>query len=146
MDFGFTEEHHQLRKTIRAFTETEMLPHVMEWDESQVFPVDIFKKLGDLGVLGAVFPEDLGGSGYSYVDYSILVEELARVDPSIALSIARTFHCVESHLSRFNDEQRQRYIPELAAENIGAWALTEPNPARRWRHAWPYAVEATAGC
>ena len=128
MDFGFTEEHHQLRKTIRAFTEAEMLPHVMEWDESQVFPVDIFKKLGDLGVLGAVFPEDLGGSGYSYVDYSILVEELARVDPSIALSIAAHVSLCSNHIYLAgNDEQRKQYIPGLAAgKTIGAWALTEP--------------------
>jgi len=128
MDFGFTEEHHQLRKTIRAFTEAEMLPHVMEWDESQVFPVDIFKKLGDLGVLGAVFPEDLGGSGYSYVDYSILIEELARVDPSIALSIAAHVSLCSNHIFLGgNDEQRKQYIPGLAAgKTIGAWALTEP--------------------
>ena len=128
MDFGFTEEHQQLRKTIRAFTEAEMLPHVMEWDESQVFPVEIFQKLGDLGVLGAVFPEDLGGSGYSYVDYSILVEELARVDPSIALSIAAHVSLCSNHIFLAgNDEQRKQYIPGLAAgKTIGAWALTEP--------------------
>ena len=82
MDFGFTEDQHRLRKTIREFTEAEIRPHVMEWDESQKFPLDVFKKLGDMGVLGAVFPEDLGGSGYNYVDYAILMEELARVDAS----------------------------------------------------------------
>ena len=128
MDFGFTEEHHQLRKTIRAFTEAEMLPHVMEWDESQQFPVEIFRKLGDLGVLGAVFPEELGGSGYSYVDYSILIEELARVDPSIALSIAAHVSLCANHIFLAGDEaQRRHYIPKLASgEMIGAWALTEP--------------------
>src|SRR5690242_9994758 len=128
MDFGFTEEHHQLRKTIRAFTEAEMLPHVMEWDESQQFPVAIFRKLGDLGVLGAVFPEELGGSGYSYVDYSILVEELARVDPSIALSIAAHVSLCANHIFLAGDDaQRRNYIPKLASgEFIGAWALTEP--------------------
>jgi hypothetical protein len=128
MDFGFTEEHHQLRKTIRAFTEAEMLPHVMEWDESQQFPVGIFRKLGDLGVLGAVFPEELGGSGYSYVDYAILVEELARVDPSIALSIAAHVSLCSNHIYLAgNDAQRRTYIPKLASgEFIGAWALTEP--------------------
>ena len=128
MDFGFTQEHQQLRKTIRAFAEAEMLPHVMEWDESQVFPVDIFQKLGDLGVLGAVFPEDLGGSGHSYVDYSILVEELARVDPSIATSLAAHVSLCASHIFLAgSDEQRRAYIPELASGKIiGAWALTEP--------------------
>ncbi len=128
MDFGFTEEHQQLRKTIRAFAEAEMLPHVMEWDESEHFPVEIFRKLGDLGVLGAVFPEELGGSGYSYVDYSILVEELARVDPSIALSIAAHISLCANHIYLAGDDaQRKQYIPKLASgEMIGAWALTEP--------------------
>ncbi len=128
MDFGFTEEHHQLRKTIRAFSESELLPHVMEWDESQQFPVPIFRKLGDLGVLGAVFPEELGGSGYSYVDYSILVEELARVDPSIALSVAAHISLCTNHIFLAgSDEQKAKYIPKLAfGELIGAWALTEP--------------------
>ena len=128
MDFGFTEEHHQLRKTIREFAEAEMLPHVMEWDESQHFPVDVFRKLGDLGVLGAVFPEELGGSGYSYVDYSILVEELARVDPSIALSVAAHVSLCANHIYLAGDEeQRRKYIPKLASgEWIGSWSLTEP--------------------
>ena len=88
MDFGYTQEQQQLRKTIRKFTEAEIKPHVMEWDESQEFPAGVFRELGRMGVLGAVFPEDLGGSGYSYIDYSIVVEELARIDPSIALSAA----------------------------------------------------------
>ena len=77
MDLGFTSEQHQLRKSIREFCEAEIKPHVMEWDESQHFPIEVFRRLGKLGVLGAVFPEDLGGSGYSYVDYSIVMEELA---------------------------------------------------------------------
>ena len=98
MDFGFTEDQHQLRKTIREFTEGEIKPHVMEWDESQHFPVDVFRKLGDLGVLGAVFPEELGGSGYSYVDYAIVMEELARVDPSIALSVAAHVSLCTNHI------------------------------------------------
>ena len=93
MDFGYTLEQQHLRKTVRAFCEAEIRPHVMEWDESQTFPDQVFRKLGELGVLGAVFPEELGGSGYSYVDYSLVIEELARVDPSIALSVA-------AHISR----------------------------------------------
>jgi alkylation response protein AidB-like acyl-CoA dehydrogenase len=128
MDFGFTEDQRQLRKTVREFCEAEMRPHVMEWDESQHFPADVFRKLGRLGVLGAIFPEELGGSAYNYVDYSIAMEELARVDPSIALSAAAHISLCTNHIYvAGNDEQRRCYIPKLASgEWIGAWALTEP--------------------
>ena len=128
MDFGFSEEQQHLRKTVRAFTEAEILPHVMEWDEAQSFPIELFRKLGALGVLGAVFPEELGGSGYSYVDYSIVIEELARVDPSITLSVAAHISLCSNHIYiAGSDEQRRRYLPKLASgEMIGAWALTEP--------------------
>jgi alkylation response protein AidB-like acyl-CoA dehydrogenase len=128
MDFGLTEDQRQLRKTVREFCEAEMRPHVMEWDESQHFPADVFRKLGHLGVLGAIFPEELGGSEYNYVDYSIAMEELARVDPSIALSAAAHISLCTNHIFvAGNDEQRRRYIPKLASgEWIGAWALTEP--------------------
>jgi len=128
MNFGFTEEQQQLRSTVRRFAEAEMLPHVMEWDESQVFPVDVFRKLGGLGVLGAVFPEELGGAGFNYVDYSIVVEELARVDPSIALSVAAHVSLCTNHIfTAASEDQKKHYIPKLASgEWIGAWALTEP--------------------
>jgi len=128
MEFGYTEEQDQLRKTVRQFCETEIKPHVMEWDESQEFPANVFKELGQLGVLGAVFPEELGGSGYSYVDYSIVMEELARVDPSVALCAAAHISLCTNHIYLAgNDEQRCRYIPKLASgEWIGSWALTEP--------------------
>src|SRR4051812_11959788 len=128
MDFGFTEEQQQLRKTVRAFCEAEILPHVMEWDESQHFPVEVFKKLGGLGVLGAVFPEELGGSAFSYTDYVIVMEELARVDPSIALSAAAHISLCSNHIyTAGSEEQKQRYLPKLTSgEWIGAWALTEP--------------------
>jgi alkylation response protein AidB-like acyl-CoA dehydrogenase len=128
MDLGFTSEQCQLRKSIREFCEAEIKPHVLEWDESQHFPVDVFKRLGKLGVLGAVFPEDLGGSGYSYVDYSIVMEEIARVDPSIALSVAAHVSLCTNHIYLAgNDDQKQRYIPKLASgEWIGCWSLTEP--------------------
>jgi len=128
MDFGYTQEQQQLRKTIRKFTEAEIKPHVMEWDETQEFPTEVFRELGRIGVLGAVFPEELGGAGYSYVDYSIVVEELARVDPSIALSAAAHVSLCTNHIFvAGSDEQRERYIPKLASgEWIGSWALTEP--------------------
>ncbi len=128
MDFGFTEEQQQLRKTIRQFCETEIKPHVMEWDESQEFPVEVFRRLGRMGVLGAVFPEELGGAGYNYIEYSLIVEELARVDPSVALSVAAHISLCTNHIYLAgNDEQKRRYIPKLASgEWIGSWALTEP--------------------
>ncbi len=128
MDFGYTPEQQHLRKTVRAFCEVEIRPHVMEWDESQTFPDQVFRKLGELGVLGAVFPEDLGGSDYSYVDYSLVVEELARVDPSVALCVAAHVSLCTNHIYLAgSEEQKQRYIPKLASgEWIGSWALTEP--------------------
>src|SRR3984957_435534 len=128
MDLGFTSEQHQLRKSIREFCEAEIKPHVMEWDESQHFPVDVFKRLGKLGVLGAVFPEELGGAGYSYVDYSIVMEEIARVDPSIALSVAAHVSLCTNHIYLAgSQDQKERYIPKLASgEWTGCWSLTEP--------------------
>jgi hypothetical protein len=128
MDFGFTEEQKQLRKTIREFCEREIKPHVMEWDEAQHFPAEVFQQLGHMGVLGAVFPEELGGSGYSYIDYSIVVEELARVDPSVALCVAAHVSLCTNHIYLAgNDQQKQCYVPKLASgEWVGSWALTEP--------------------
>jgi hypothetical protein len=127
MDFGYTPEQNQLRNTIRSFAEAEIKPHVMGWDESQHFPLDVFRALGRLGVLGAVFPEDLGGAGYNYIDYSIIMEEIARVDPSIALSLAAHVSLCTNHIFLAgNPEQRERYIPKLASgEWIGCWSLTE---------------------
>ncbi|HTS76323.1 MAG TPA: acyl-CoA dehydrogenase family protein [Bryobacteraceae bacterium] len=128
MDFAYTPEQNQLRKTIREFAETEIRPHVMEWDETQHFPVKVFRELGRMGVLGAVFPEELGGSGYTYVDYTILIEEIARLDPSIALSAAAHISLCTNHIYLAGSrEQKERYIPKLArGEWTGCWSLTEP--------------------
>src|SRR5579863_972957 len=128
IDFGITEEQRQLRKTVREFAEAEIKPHVLEWDESQVFPTDVFRKLGQMGLLGAVFPEELGGSGYRYTDYAIVMEELARVDPSIALSVAAHVSLCTNHIfTAGSEEQKRLYIPKLATgEWIGCWSLTEP--------------------
>jgi len=128
VDFGFTPEQHQLRKTIRDFAEAEIRPHVMDWDETQDFPIDLFRDMGQLGVLGSVFPESVGGTGNSYVDYVIIVEELARVDPSIALStVAHISLCTNHIFLAGNREQHERYIPRLASgEWVGCWSLTEP--------------------
>ena len=128
MNFGLSDDQKQLRKTVREFAEAEIKPHVSEWDAAQRFPEDVFRQLGRLGVLGAVFREDLGGSGYTYVDYSIVMEELARVDPSVALSVAAHVSLCANHIyTAGSAEQKQRYIPKLASgEWIGSWSLTEP--------------------
>jgi len=128
MDFEFSAEQIQLRKLVRDFAEKEIRPHVLEWDETQTFPLEVVKKAGEMGLLGAIFPEDLGGAGYGYIEYSIIIEELARVDPSVALIIAAHNSLCTNHIYLAgNDEQRQRYIPTLATgEWIGCWSLTEP--------------------
>jgi alkylation response protein AidB-like acyl-CoA dehydrogenase len=128
MPFGFTEQQRHLQNAVREFAEGEIRPHVMEWDEAQSFPLDVFHKLGDLGVLGAIFPEEWGGSGYRYVDYEIIMEELARVDPSIALSVAAHVSLCANHIyTAGSEEQKRRYLPPLASgEWIGCWSLTEP--------------------
>ena len=128
MDFEFTEEQRQLRKHVREFAEAEIAPHVLEWDEEQIFPLEVIKKCGELGFLGVIFPEELGGAGLSYIDYSIIIEELARVDPSVGLIVAAHNSLCTNHIfTAGNDEQRRRYIPKLATgEWIGCWSLTEP--------------------
>jgi alkylation response protein AidB-like acyl-CoA dehydrogenase len=128
MDFDYTPEHTQLRKAVREFALSELAPHVAEWDEDQTFPLEAIKKAGALGYMGAIFPEDLGGSGLSYIEYSIIIEELARVDPSVALIVAaHTSLCTNHIFIAGTDEQKRRYIPKLAtAEWIGCWSLTEP--------------------
>jgi len=127
MDFEFTAEQIQLRKSIRDFAEAEIAPHVLDWDENQTFPLEVVKKAGELGLMGAIFPEDLGGAGFGYVEYSIIIEELARVDPSVALIVAAHNSLCTNHIYLAGtDEQRKRYIPKLATgEWIGCWSLTE---------------------
>jgi len=128
MDFEFTGDQIQLRKHVREFAEAEIAPHALEWDENQIFPLDVIKKCGELGFLGAIFPEELGGAGLNYIEYSIIIEELARVDPSVGLIVAAHNSLCTNHIfTAATDEQRQRYIPKLATgEWIGCWSLTEP--------------------
>lgn len=128
MEFDFTEEQKQLRRQVREFAEAEIAPHVLEWDENQIFPLEVIKKCGQLGFLGVIFPEDLGGAGLSYIDYSIIIEELARVDPSVGLIIAAHNSLCSNHIyTAANEEQKRKYIPKLATgEWIGCWSLTEP--------------------
>ncbi len=128
MNFEFSTEQRQLRKSIRDFAKSEIAPHVLDWDENQTFPLEVIKKAGELGVLGAIFPEELGGAGFGYIEYSIIIEELARVDPSVALIVAAHNSLCTNHIYLAgSDEQRKKYIPKLATgEWIGCWSLTEP--------------------
>lgn len=129
LSFDLAEEHNALRQHIRQFAEDEIRPVVMEHDESQEFPTEIFKKLGNLGYLGIVIPTEYGGSGMGYIEYAIVVEEVARVCPSIALGVAAHNGLATNHIFKFGSEElRRKYIPMLAkGETMGAWALTEPN-------------------
>jgi alkylation response protein AidB-like acyl-CoA dehydrogenase len=127
MDFRLTEEQELLRRTVRGFAETEIRPHVREWDEAQHFPSEIMPALAGLGLLGIQFPEQYGGAGMAAIDYCICIEELARVDPGLALSIAAHNGLCSSHIFMFGtEEQKQRFLLPLArGEKIGAWGLTE---------------------
>ena len=128
MDFEYTPEQVQLRKAVREFAEAEIAPHVMEWDEAQIFPMEVIRKLGKLGYMGSIFPEDLGGAGLGYIEYSIIIEELSRVDGSVGIIVAAHTSLCSNHIFKAgSEEQRQRYIPRLASgEWIGCWSLTEP--------------------
>ena len=128
MDFALTPEQDLLRKSVREFTEAEIRPHVMEWDEAQHFPLELLPKLGELGLMGIQFPEAYGGAGMSAVDYCICIEELARVDPSVSLSVAAHNGLGAAHIARFaTEEQKQKYLVPLAKGSaLAAWGLTEP--------------------
>jgi len=127
MDLRPTPEQELLRRTVREFAEKEIRPHVMEWDEAQGFSPELLPKLASLGLMGIQVPEAYGGAGMSSVDYCICIEELARVDPSIALSVAAHNGLCVAHLYMFgSDEQKKKYVVPLAkGEQLGAWALTE---------------------
>ena len=127
MDFRLSEEQQLLRRSVREFAETEIRPHVIEWDEAQHFPMDLLPKLASLGLTGIVYNERYGGAGLSTVDYCICIEELARVCPAIALSVAAHNGLCTSHISMFgSDAQKDQYLPRLVrGEVLGAWGLTE---------------------
>jgi alkylation response protein AidB-like acyl-CoA dehydrogenase len=127
VDFRPTEEQRLLRQTVREFAEAEMRPHVMEWDETQHFPMELLPKLAALGLMGIQFDEKYGGSGMTAVDYCICIEELARVCPAIALSVAAHNGLCTAHLNMFgSDAQKDHYLPRLVkGEVLGAWGLTE---------------------
>src|SRR5215471_14651174 len=127
MSSAVTTEREAILQTVRDFADAEIRPHVMEWDEAQVFPRDLFHKLGELGLLGTVFPEEYGGAGLSTSDYAAIVEEIAAVDGSVALALAAHTSLGSSHIFRFGTEaQRRRYMPKLTSgEWLAAWGLTE---------------------
>jgi len=126
--FQFTEEQQQLRRMVRDFAEREILPHVMEWDEANHFPLETVKELGRLGLMGIIFPAEYGGAGMGYIEYVIAIEELSRIDGSVGIILAAHTSLCSNHIFLAGtEEQKRKYIPKLAtAEYIGAWGLTEP--------------------
>src|SRR5215470_7350861 len=129
MDFQFSDEQNQLRRTVREFAEAEILPHVMTWDESGTFPLDTVKHLGQLGLMGIVFPAELGGAGMGYIEYVIAIEELSRIDGSVGIIVAAHTSLCSNHIFLAGSEaQKKKYLSKLATgEHIGAWGLTEPS-------------------
>ncbi len=128
MDFRLTSEQTQIATMVREFAESEIKPHLMEWDEAQHFPVERFRKAGELGMLGVTIPEEYGGAGLSYVDYVNVIEELGVVDSGFALSVAAHNSLCTGHIYLGgNEEQKKNWLPKLTSgEWIGAWGLTEP--------------------
>jgi alkylation response protein AidB-like acyl-CoA dehydrogenase len=128
VDFTFTEEQKQLRKSVREFAEGEIGPHVMEWDEVSHFPLELLPKLAEMGLLGVIFPEQYGGAGLGYIEYAIVIEELSRVDGSVGLFIAAHNSLCSNHIYKFgSEEQKRKYLVPLASgKKLGAWSLTEP--------------------
>lgn len=118
-----------IAETAKDFAEKNIRPYIMEWDESQHFPVELFHKLGEMGFMGIVIPEEYGGSGMGYHEYVTILDEISQVDPSIGLSVAAHNSLCTNHIYEFgNEEQRQRWLPQLASgKTIGAWGLTEHN-------------------
>lgn len=129
MNFNQDELTLQVAQTARDFAHQHIKPHLMEWDESQEFPLHIFKELGKLGMMGVLVPEAYGGTGLGYFEYSTIIQEVAKVCGSIGLSLAAHNSLCTGHILAFgNEEQKQKYLPKLAtAEHIGAWGLTEAN-------------------
>ena len=128
MDFSLTDEQQHLRRTVREFAEGEIAPHVMEWDEASKFPAEIIPQLGEMGLLGVIFPEKYGGAGLGYLEYSIVIEELSRVDGSVGLIVAAHNSLCSNHIYKFGtDAQKQKYLPGLTTgKRLGCWSLTEP--------------------
>lgn len=127
MNLELTAEQLQVKHSVREFAEAEIAPHVLEWDETQHFPVELLPKLAELGLMGVIFPEEYGGAGMGYVDYATIIEELSRVDGSVGISVAAHNSLCSNHIYMFGtEEQKQRYLVPLAqGRHLGAWGLTE---------------------
>ena len=128
VDFELSEEQGLLRRTVRAFAEAELRPHAREWDEKQAFPRELFAALGELGLAGVCWPQEYGGSGLSLLDWAIVMEEMARGDAGVALSLAAHHSLASAHIALAgSDEQKRRFLAPLArGEKVGCWGLTEP--------------------
>jgi alkylation response protein AidB-like acyl-CoA dehydrogenase len=129
MDFQQSELTQQVIQTAKDFAQQHIKPNVMTWDESQEFPVEVFKQMGKLGLMGVLVPQEYGGSGLTYFEYNAIIQEVSKVCGSIGLSLAAHNSLCTGHILTFgNEEQKKKYLPKLAsAEFIGAWGLTEPN-------------------
>ncbi len=128
MDFTLPEHVEALREEVRRFAQKEIRPHVMTWDEARTFPMEVLKQLGEMGMMGIIFPERYGGAGMGYLEYAVLVEELSRVDGSVGLSVAAHNSLCSNHIySQGSEAQREKFLPPLAGGQVlGTWALTEP--------------------
>lgn len=129
VSFGLTETQKMIAETVKDFCAQHITPNIMDWDEAQTFPREVFQKLGELGLMGVLVPEEYGGAGLTYTEYVTAITELSKVDPSIGLSMAAHNSLCTGHILQFgNEEQKKKYLPKLAtAEWIGAWGLTEAN-------------------
>ncbi len=129
MNYELTETQKLIIESIRDFADKEIKPNIMTWDEDQIFPIDLFRKMGSMGLMGVLVPEQYGGSGLDYHDYIRIIVEIGKVDPSIGLSVAAHNSLCVGHILQFaNEEQKQKYLPKLAkGEWLGAWGLTEHN-------------------
>ena len=127
MNFELTDEQRQIKYSIREFADSEIRPYVMEWDETQHFPMELREKLAELGLMGIIFPEEYGGAGMGYVEYVTIIEELGRVCGSVGLSVAAHNSLCSNHIFTFgNEAQKQKYLVPLASgDSFGAWGLTE---------------------
>src|SRR3982751_4261739 len=147
MNFELNEEQQQIKYSVREFAESEIRPHVMEWDETQHFPDELRPKLAELGLLGVTFPEQYGGAGMGYVEYATIIEEIARVHGSVGLSVAAHNSLCSNHIYMFgNEQQKQKYlVPLVRGESFGAWGLTEAQAGSDASGARTNAVRSNGG-